>query len=128
MWMQNLAAFSLRPTAWSCVILLAILSLLPAEEMVRTSLDGHIEHAMAYAGTALLLGLGYPAWDWKRIAAALVVYAGILELLQNFSPGRHPAVLDWLSSSAGALIGITLIRVGMRFGDSGGGSCRDIRP
>jgi hypothetical protein len=30
-----------------------------------------------------------------------VIHAGILDLLQNFSPGRHPAVLDWLSSSAG---------------------------
>jgi hypothetical protein len=81
--------------------LLAVLSLLPAEERVRTRLGGHIEHAIAYVGTALLLGLSYPAWDWKRIAAALVIYAGILDLLQNFSPGRHPAVLDWLSSSAG---------------------------
>jgi VanZ family protein len=87
--------------------------------MVRTNLGGHIEHATAYAGTTFLLGLSYPTWNWKRIAAALVVYAGILELLQNFSSGRHPAVLDWLSSSTGVLIGITLIRLRTRFGDGG---------
>jgi VanZ family protein len=102
----------LRPVAWGCVILLAVLSLLPAEEMVRTSLGGHIEHAIAYAGTALMIGLGYPTWGWKRMAIALVIYAGVLELLQNFSPGRHPAVLDWLSSSTGVLIGIAFTRVG----------------
>ena len=101
----------LRLMAWCCVILLAVLSLLPAEEMVRTSLGGHVEHAVAYAGTAFLIGLSYPTWKWKRIASPMVIYAGILELLQNFSPGRHPAVLDWLSSSVGALIGITVIRV-----------------
>jgi VanZ family protein len=101
----------LRPIAWCCVILLAVLSLLPAEEMVRTSLGGHIEHAIAYAGTTFLIGLTYPTWEWKRIASPMVIYAGILELLQNFSLGRHPAVLDWLSSSVGALIGITVIRV-----------------
>jgi VanZ family protein len=101
----------LRPVAWGCVILLAVLSLLPAEEMVRTSLGGHIEHAIAYAGTALLIGLSYPTWEWKRMAIALVIYAGVLELLQNFSPGRHPAILDWLSSSTGALIGIAFTRV-----------------
>jgi VanZ family protein len=110
--MKSWAANRLRPVAWGCVILLAVLSLLPAEEMVRTSLGGHIEHAIAYAGTAFLFGLSYPAWGWQRIAIALVIYAGILELLQNFSPGRHPAVLDWISSSAGALMGITFIRVG----------------
>ena len=101
----------LRPVAWGCVVLLAVLSLLPAEEMVRTSLGGHIEHATAYAGTALLIGLGYPAWGWRRIAAVLVIYAGVLELLQNFSPGRHPAILDWLSSSIGAMIGLAFVHM-----------------
>jgi VanZ family protein len=98
--------------AWGCVILLAVLSLLPAEEMVRTSLDGHIEHVVACAGTAFLIGVAYPAWRWQRVAAALVIYAGVLELLQNYSPGRHPALLDWLSSSAGALTGAVCIRMG----------------
>jgi VanZ family protein len=101
-----------RPVAWGCVILIAVLSLLPAEEMVRTSLSGHIEHAIAYAGTAFLIRLSYPIWGWKRVATALVTYAGVLELLQNFSPGRHPAVDDWLSSSTGVLIGIMFIRIG----------------
>jgi VanZ family protein len=91
--------------------LLAVLSLLPAEEMVRTSLGGHIEHAIAYAGTTFLIGLSYPTWEWKRIASPMVIYAVILEVLQNFSPGRHPAVLDWFSGSVGTLIGITVIRV-----------------
>jgi hypothetical protein len=45
--------------AWACVVALAFLSLLPADEMVRTSLGGHVEHAIAYGGTALLPGLGY---------------------------------------------------------------------
>jgi VanZ family protein len=97
--------------AWGCVALLAVLSLLPASEMVRTSLGGHIEHATAYAGTALLIGLSYPAWGWRRIAAGLVIYAGVLELLQNFSPGRHPALLDWLSSSTGAMIGLGFLHI-----------------
>ena len=47
----------LRLPAWGCVILLAVLSLLPAEEMVRTGVDGHLEHVIAYAGTAFLFGL-----------------------------------------------------------------------
>jgi VanZ family protein len=100
----------LRLSAWGCVGLIAVLSLLPAQEMVRTSLGGHVEHATAYAGTAALLRLSYPT-RWKQIAAALVIYAGLLELLQNFSPDRHPTVADWLSSSTGALTGIAVISI-----------------
>jgi VanZ family protein len=105
------AASGIFPLAtWSCVVLLAVLSLLPAEEMVRTSLGGHIEHAAAYAGTAFLFGLSYPGWGWKLPTAGLVIYAGLLEVLQSFSPGRHPAATDWLASSTGVLVGICAIR------------------
>ena len=103
----------LRFPAWFCVVLLAVLSLLPAKEMVRTGLDGHVEHAIAYAGTAFLLRLSYPDWGWKRPASGLVFYAAILEVLQTFSPGRHPAVEDWLAGSIGVLLGIgAAIRAG----------------
>jgi VanZ family protein len=100
----------LRASAWGCVVLIAVLSLLPAEEMVRTTLGGHVEHMTAYAGTGALLRLSYPTRG-KQIAVAMSVYAGLLELLQNFSPGRHPAVTDWFFSSAGALLGIAFIHV-----------------
>jgi VanZ family protein len=33
------------------------------------------------------------------------VYAGILEYLQHFSPGRHPAIEDFAVSALGALCG-----------------------
>lgn len=103
---RNWVESALRLLAWVCVGLLAVLSLLPAEEMVRTSLSGHVEHAMAYAGTALLLRLGYPEHKVWRTALALVLYAGMLEYLQHYSPGRGPTVADWLASSTGVPIGL----------------------
>jgi VanZ family protein len=33
------------------------------------------------------------------------LYAGVLEYLQHFSPGRHPAFLDFAASALGALCG-----------------------
>ena len=50
---------SLRVLTWCCVVLLAILSLLPAEEMVRTGLPGRLEHFVAYAGSAAIAMAGY---------------------------------------------------------------------
>jgi VanZ family protein len=101
----------LLAAGWGCVGLIAVLSLLPGDEMVRTSLGGHVEHAMAYAGTALLLSFGSPARKTWWIMAGLVAYAGLLEVLQNFSPGRHPAVEDWVASSTGVLVGCAAARL-----------------
>lgn len=95
----------LRLMAWGCVGLLAVLSLLPSDEVVRTSLSGHVEHAMAYAGTAFLARLGYREHKVAWGVVTLIIYAGILEYLQHFSVGRSPAVEDWVASSAGVLVG-----------------------
>jgi hypothetical protein len=45
----------LRGAAWGCLAVIAILSLLPAEEMVRTGLSGHIEHAITYAAASVIV-------------------------------------------------------------------------
>jgi VanZ family protein len=95
---------AVRLTGWVCVVVVAFLSLLPADHMVRTDLSGHVEHVTAYAGTAFFLQLGYPRRCWRNIAM-LVAYAAVLECLQVFSPGRHAAVEDWMASSTGVLIG-----------------------
>lgn len=94
-----------RLLAWGCVGLLAVLSLLPAEEVVRTGWGGYVEHVLAYAGTALLMRLGHPGRKAWWIAGGLVAYAGLLEFLQHYSPGRTPAIEGWLTSSFGALVG-----------------------
>jgi hypothetical protein len=50
---------ALRIVTWCCVILLAVLSLLPAQQMVRTGLPGRLEHFVAYAGSAAIAMAGY---------------------------------------------------------------------
>jgi hypothetical protein len=93
---------ALRLAAWGCVGALRVLALLPGEEMVRTGLDNRVEHFIAYAGTMLVAGLAYEHWTGLgRVALALVAYAALLELAQNFSPGRHPNLIDFLASSCG---------------------------
>ncbi|RYF13203.1 MAG: hypothetical protein EOO77_15965 [Oxalobacteraceae bacterium] len=98
-------ALVIRLAAWICIALLAILSLLPADEIVRTSFGGHVEHATAYAGATVFLRLGYPGQRVLSQIAALIAYAAGLEYLQHFSPGRTPAVGDWIFSSVGVVVG-----------------------
>src|SRR3974390_1562923 len=104
--LAKLTIRSIRALTWFCVVLLAVLSLLPAQHMVRTGFPGRVEHIVAYAGSAAIAMVGYGA---RRGAAQIVagfwVYAGILEYLQHFSPGRHPAIEDFMASAVGALCG-----------------------
>ena len=102
----SLPMTSLRVLTWCCVILLAILSLLPDQQMMRTGLPGRVEHFVAYAGSAAIAVAGYGASrGGVQIIGSFWVYAAILEYLQHFSPGRHPAIGDVAASALGALCG-----------------------
>lgn len=96
---------AMRPATWVCVVALAILSLLPKEEMIRTGVDGRFEHVIAYAGTMAIGAVGYaPHHGVRAIALALIAYAGVLELAQTFAAGRGPAFTDFAAGSAGVLV------------------------
>jgi VanZ family protein len=87
-------------------VLVAILSLIPGHWQRRTGLPGPIEHLIAYFGTGAVLAIALPQrWTPWLAAAALFAYACLLEVLQNFSPGRDPRLIDAVVSGAGALGG-----------------------
>ena len=96
----------IRFLTWCCVVLLAFLSLLPAEDMARTGFPGELEHFAAYAGSVAIGMAGYGLNDSRLLViGSFWLYAGVLEYLQHFSPGRHPAFLDFAASALGALCG-----------------------
>src|SRR5690349_16432954 len=97
---------SFRILTWCCVILLAVLSLLPAQDMVRTGIPGELEHFVAYAGSTTIAMAGYEQRRGTvRIIGSFWLYAGVMEYLQHFSPGRHPSIADFAASALGALFG-----------------------
>lgn len=97
-------AAAARPAAWACVAALAVLSLLPREDMVRTGAAGWTEHAVAYGGTMAMFAIGHRTrLGLARPALALCGYAALLELAQHLSPGRSPALRDALAGAAGAI-------------------------
>ncbi len=92
-----------RVATWLCVALLVVLSLVPGQDRPHTGLTGHGEHFMAYAGTGMMAMLSYRRLLWTIVGLSLL--SSVLEILQNFVPGRSPAVLDAIFSSAGGAIG-----------------------
>jgi len=99
-----------RALAWCCVVLLVVLSLVPAQDMVRSGLPGQLEHFFAYAGSAAVGMVGYGRnRGASRIVTGLWIYAGLLEYLQRFSTGRHSSLEDFAASAFGALCGALFV-------------------
>jgi VanZ family protein len=88
---------------WLCIATIVVLSLVPGNERPDTGFSHHLEHFAAYAGTGLIGSLAY-----RRpvlIIVSLCLLSSVLELLQNFVPDRHPAVVDVVFSTLGAAAG-----------------------
>jgi hypothetical protein len=98
----------LRSAAWICVLLLAVLSLVPGHAQIRTGAPGIIEHIGAYCATAALFTVAYPAVNRARIILGLVCYAGVLELAQSLVPDRSATVWDFGGSGLGVLLGVLI--------------------
>src|SRR5262245_31205718 len=102
-----------RVVAWGCIGAIAILSLLPGPAVtpMRTSMGGHLEHLLAYAATTLITTLAYVAHGRLKITLALMLYAGSLEYLQRYAPGRLSSFGDFAHSATGVLLGVAAFHV-----------------
>ena len=84
----------------------AALSLLPAIKMVRGIVPAPVGHFVAYAVAGAIAMTVYGAsFGIMPIIGGLWVYAGVLEFLQRFSPGRYPSIRALIGSALGALCG-----------------------
>ena len=99
--------YLLKIASWAGIAALALLSLLPAENLARTGVGVIGEHSLAYAGVVLLVGFAYGIRQrlvW--LGVLMTGYASILEMLQTFSPGRNPKLSDFSASCVGIVSGI----------------------
>ena len=72
-----------------------------------TRLPHNIEHLAIFAITGATLGLGYPGRLLHHVAL-LVLFAGVIELAQFVTPGRHPRLIDFVVDAASACAGAAL--------------------
>ncbi len=96
-----------RILTWACVLVIIALSLVPGSERPHTIFPGLIEHFIAYAGTGFLSGFAYRALR-ERLSfwIGLAVASGVLEIMQQFVPGRSPSLFDALASTSGLTVGL----------------------
>ncbi len=90
--------------------LIVVLSLVPAQTRPHTGVGGEYEHWIAYALVGGTFAAGYLATPARLyVGFALTASSAILELLQNFIPGRTPELMGFLASSLGGWFGIFLV-------------------
>jgi VanZ family protein len=99
----------LGATAVASIVMAA---LLPTKWVPRTGLGWEFEHFSIYLVTtfALCIALKRPVF----IASSLLLFSGILEWLQNFTPDRSPDLTAAFAGGSGALLGAVLFEVVMR--------------
>ena len=83
---------SFRILTWFYVILLAPLSLLPAQNMVRTGMPGQLEHFVAYAESASIAVAGYG----RRVAMQIIGFLWGIRRPSGVSPAffARPTSVD----------------------------------
>jgi VanZ family protein len=102
--------------AFACVLTIVALSLLPAQEMPSTGIADGIDHLIAYWGTGGLMALAFRGRGRVLVVAGLglIGLGGLMEVLQQLSPGRTSTWGDFLMSGGGALAGLAMGTVAAR--------------
>jgi len=92
-------------------LLVAWLSLMPAEELPPGGLSDKSEHFIAYAALAMLGAWAFPA-RVLRVAAALAAFGVGVEILQaTMGLGRQGDPVDALANTIGVAVGLALWRL-----------------
>lgn len=98
-----------RVGGWLGLLVTLALSLMPPALGDNSS---HTDKLVHIAGYALLMFwwaqlIGFPRW---RLALAVVLFGGAIELLQGLTPDRMPDLLDVLANTLGVLLGWIVAR------------------
>jgi VanZ like family len=98
----------IRLAFWFVVLMLILLTVVPPSIRPSGVASHHMEHFASFALAGILYYLSYAHHLLTRLAAA-VLFAGGLEVLQLFVPGRHARLVDFVMDALGACIGIVLV-------------------
>lgn len=94
----------------------ALMSLLPQQDIPRVDVSDKVEHFAAYAILAILGAFGFLGRrSWLCLLLFLPTFGAVMELLQAFSPGRSPDIADAAANMVGVMVGLMVAAVAQRF-------------
>lgn len=93
---------------WSCAATILILALMPTvPDLPGTGWDKS-NHFLAFLVLTLLGCRAYPN-DVAMVSAGAILYGGLIELLQSFTPYRSAEWADLIADAIGVLVGRALL-------------------
>ena len=94
---------------WLGIIVTLVLSLTPP---LLNESSGHTDKLVHLCGYAVLMFWWAQLVTERRwkLAVAVVLFGGMIELLQGLTPARQPDVLDALANTGGVLLGWLVAR------------------
>ena len=104
-----------QAVAWLLAFAIVVLSLGPPSVRPSTGAAHGLEHLLIFLATGVAFGFGYPHRLWF-LAIAQVTFAGAIEVAQNWVPGRHARMSDFLVDTAASCVGVGLSYLLLKFG------------
>jgi len=96
-----------QAAAWLLAATIVVLSLGPPSVRPVTGATHDLEHLLIFLATGIAFGLGYPRRGWL-LTIALPIFAAAIEVAQNWVPGRHARMSDFLVDAAASCLGVGL--------------------
>ena len=96
-----------RIAAWSLATAIVVLSIVPPSVRPETDLPHDVEHFAIFWATGLALAVGYTLRP--LLAAVLVIFSGVVEMIQLLVPGRHARVGDFMVDALASIVGLITV-------------------
>jgi len=102
-----------RFAAWFLLVVITVLSLVPAGWRPETSAPHNVEHLAIFCATGFAFGLAYCRRPFL-VMVALVIFAGAIEFTQLFTPDRHARLSDFIVDALSLCAGVAVASVAAR--------------
>jgi len=96
-----------RIAGWLLGAVITVLSLVPPKLRPETAAPHNFEHFAIFFATGVAFGLGY-SHSSRTVTAALVIFAGVIEIAQKLVPGRHARWSDFFVDAVALCVGVTM--------------------
>lgn len=97
----------LRAAAWTALAAIIFVTVSPIGWRPHDVMPVNFDRALAFTIMSALFVAAYPRHS-VVLGLALVACAGLIELLQFFSPTRHPQFIDAFVKATGAVVGVLI--------------------
>jgi VanZ family protein len=98
--------------AWLLVLAVAVFTIAPIGFRPVTAAPVSLERFTAFAAMGAAFCLGYP--KHRLHIVVLIGIVGLLEIAQNYVPGRHGRLPDGVVKASGALLGAAFAMLATR--------------